>query len=167
MKLLKFLDDNLEMYLCIALLSIMTSVLAVQVFMRYVMQASLSWSEELARYLFVWLVYLGISYGAKIMRHIKIEAALGLFPKKWRPYVVILGDCIFLGFSIFICITAYTIVKKQMMLGQTSPAIGMPMWFLYSAPLVGFALAAFRQIQTIKYRIGRLGVEEATEEEVF
>lgn len=167
MKLLKFLDDNLEMYLCIALLSTMTSVLAVQVFMRYVMHDSLSWSEELARYLFVWLVYLGLSYGAKIMRHIKIEAALSLFPKKWRPSIVILGDCIFLGFAVFICISAYAIVKKQMILGQTSPAIGIPMWFLYSAPLVGFALAAFRQVQTIKYRIGRLGIEEETEEEVF
>lgn len=167
MKLLKFLDDNLEMYICIALLSIMTSVLAVQVFMRYVMQASLSWSEELARYLFVWLVYLGLSYGAKIMRHIKIEAALGLFPQKWRPYIVILGDFIFLGFAVFICMTAYTIVKKQMILGQTSPAMGMPMWFLYSAPLVGFALASIRQVQTILYRIRRLGIEEETEEEVF
>lgn len=167
MKLLKFLDDNLEMYICVALLTTMTSILAVQVFMRYVMQASLSWSEELARYLFVWLVYLGISYGAKIMRHIKIEAALSLFPKAWRPYVVILGDVIFWGFAIFICATGYAIVKKQMMLGQTSPAMGMPMWFLYAAPVVGFALTTIRQTQTIVYRIKHLGKEEEIQEEVY
>lgn len=167
MKLLKFLDDNFEMYICVALLSVMTTVLAVQVFMRYIMQASLSWSEELARYMFVWLVYLGISYGAKIMRHIKIEAALGLFPKKWRPYIVILGDVIFWGFAIFICYTGYTIVQKQMILGQTSPAIGMPMWFLYSAPVVGFALTTIRQTQTIIYRIRHFGQEEQFEEEVY
>lgn len=127
--------------------------------MRYVLQSSLSWSEELARYLFVWLVYLGISYGAKIMRHIKIEAALGLFPKKLRPYIVILGDAVFLGFAVFICVSAYGVVQKQMMIGQTSPAIGVPMWFLYSAPMVGFALAAVRQVQTILYRINQLGKE--------
>lgn len=159
MKLLKFLDDNLEMYICVALLSVMTSVLAVQVFMRYIMQASLSWSEELARYLFVWLVYLGISYGAKIMRHIKIEAALGLFPKTTQPYVVIFGDVLFLCFALFICNTSLGIVKKQLMIGQVSPAIGMPMWLLYSAPLVGFGLAAFRQVQTLIYRCKRLGKE--------
>jgi len=67
------------------------------------MRNSLVWSEELARYLFIWLIYIGISYGAKIMKHIKIEAALGLFPKKVRPVIVIIGDILFLGFSLFIC----------------------------------------------------------------
>ena len=67
-------------------------VLSFQVIMRYVFHSSLGWSEELARYMFVWLVFIGISYGAKVMRHIKIDAFLYLFPKLMRPYIVILGD---------------------------------------------------------------------------
>lgn len=164
MKLLKLLDDKLEMTICIILMSGMALLLAVQVFMRYVMGASLSWSEELARYMFIWLIYLGISYGAKIMKHIKIEAALNLFPKHLQPYVVILGDVIFLLFALYISWSAYGLVKRQMMLGQTSPAMGMPMWILYAAPMVGFALTAIRQIQTIIYRFRTLdtGEEEVT-----
>ncbi|QOX65983.1 TRAP transporter small permease [Anoxybacterium hadale] len=134
-------------------MSLMTIIIFIQVIMRYVMANSLVWSEELARYLFIWLIYMGISYGAKIMKHIKIEAALGMFPKKIRPLVVILGDVLFLGFSIFIAYTAFTVVQKQLVLGQTSPAMQMPMWVIYAAPMVGFSLTAIRQIQTILFRV--------------
>lgn len=160
MKLLKFLDEKLEMSICIVLMSTMSLLLAVQVFMRYVMQASLSWSEELARYIFIWLIYLGISYGAKIMKHIKIEASLAIFPKKIQPYIVILGDLIFFGFATYICYVGYYIVQKQVFIGQTSTATGIPMWLVYSAPMVGFGLTAIRQVQTIIYRIRQLRVKE-------
>ena len=156
MKLLKFLDENFELYICIVLMSAMALILFVQVVMRYVLQSSLSWSEELARYLFVWLVYLGISYGAKIMKHIKIDAALSFFPAKSRPYVVLLGELIFLGFSLYICYASYGLVRKQILIGQTSPAMQMPMWILYAAPMVGFALVAVREVQTLIYRVNLL-----------
>ena len=91
-KLIHWLDEYLEISLCVALMSVMTVVIFVQVVMRYVFHNSLTWSEEFARYCFIWLIYLGISYGCKIMKHIKIDAALKLFPEKMRPYVVIFGD---------------------------------------------------------------------------
>jgi TRAP-type C4-dicarboxylate transport system permease small subunit len=156
MKIFKFLNEKFEITICVVLLSVMSSLLAVQVFMRYVMKASLSWSEELARYIFIWLIYLGISYGASIMKHIKIEAALNIFPAKAIPYVVIVGDVIFLCFSLFICGSGYGIVRRQLRLGQTSPAIGIPMWIVYAAPMVGFGLTALREIQTIRFRVRRL-----------
>lgn len=159
MKIIKFLDDYFEMSVCIVLMSAMTLILAVQVFMRYVMQASLTWSEELARYIFVWLIYMGISYGAKIMKHIRIEAAVLLLPQKGQRYVEIVGDVLFLLFALFIVYTSWGIVQKQLMLGQTSPAIQMPMWMLYSAPLVGFGLTALRQVQAIVLRVRALSEE--------
>ena len=82
------------MWICVILMSAIGLVLSFQVIMRYVFHSSLGWSEELARYMFVWLVFIGISYGAKVMRHIKIDAFLYLFPKCMRPYIVILGDTI-------------------------------------------------------------------------
>lgn len=156
MKILKALDENIELFICIILMSLMTMLIFVQVFMRYVMQNSLVWSEELARYVFIWLIYFGISYGAKIMKHIKIDAALGLFPKKIQPIIVIIGDVLFLGFALFITYTSYTIVLRQIGLGQTSPAMHMPMWIVYAAPMVGFAFTSFRQIQTILFRVNNL-----------
>jgi len=154
--MLKWIDEKLELYLCILLMSLMTIIIFIQVIMRHVVHNSLVWSEELARYLFIWLIYLGISYGAKIMKHIKIEAALRLFPKAVRPYIVIIGDILFLGFSLFITLTSFTVVEKQINLGQASPAMHIPMWIIYAAPMVGFALTSIRQVQTILYRTTKL-----------
>lgn len=162
-KVLKWLDNYLEMSICIILMSAMTLLVFVQVIMRYVFQNSLSWSEELARYLFIWLIYIGISYGCKIMKHIKIDAGLKLFPKKIRPFIVVLGDLLVLGFAIYIVITGYELILMQVRLHKVSPALQLPLQYVNAAPVAGFALAAVRQIQTIIYRIKSIkegGAEE-------
>jgi TRAP-type C4-dicarboxylate transport system permease small subunit len=50
---------------CAALLIVMVAVMLLQVFCRYVLNASLSWSEELTRLLFVWLTFLGFGLAAQ------------------------------------------------------------------------------------------------------
>ena len=161
MKIIRILNNNLELYISMVLITVMTLLIFVQVIMRYVFQASLSWSEELARYIFIWLIYISISQGAQIMKHIKIEAALGLYPKKMRPFIVILGDLLFLMFAAFVAYVAWnSVVVRQMALGQVSPALGIPLWMVYAAPAVGLALTSIRQVQTILYRFKQLGKEE-------
>jgi TRAP-type C4-dicarboxylate transport system permease small subunit len=157
MKALKWLNENFEQTISIILMSFMTIIMFVQVVMRRGFSNSLSWSEELARYLFIWLIYFGISYGAKIRKHIKIEAFLGFFPKKIRPYIEILGDVLFFVFSLFIIYTSFIWVQRQIKLNQLSVALHVPMWMIYAAPLVGFTLTAFRQIQTIIFRVKAIG----------
>jgi TRAP-type C4-dicarboxylate transport system permease small subunit len=156
MKLLKWLNEKFELTVCVVLMSLMTIVMFIQVVARRVFSNSLSWSEELARYLFLWLIYLGISYGAKTMKHIKIEAFLGVFPKKARPFVIILGDILFFVFAIFIIYTSFVWVQRQIMLGQLSPALHVPMWVIYASPFVGYTLTTIRQIQTLVWRINQL-----------
>ena len=104
-KILKFLNDYLEETICIILMSVMTIIIFIQVIMRYVMHNSLSWSEELARYCFIWLIYIGVAYGCKLMKHIKIDAALKLFPEKVRPYITIVGELLVLAFAAYIVVT--------------------------------------------------------------
>ncbi len=58
--MLKKLDDHFEEALIVLLMAAMTVLIVVQIFMRYVVQESLTWSEELARYIFVWATYLGV-----------------------------------------------------------------------------------------------------------
>ena len=79
MKLLHWLDDNLEEMLLIILLTAMTLVMGVQVFSRYILNASLSWSEELTRYLFIWSAFISISYCIKKWISIKIDQLINVF----------------------------------------------------------------------------------------
>ena len=146
-KILKFLNDYLEETICIILMSVMTIIIFIQVIMRYVMHNSLSWSEELARYCFVWLIYIGVAYGCKLMKHIKIDAALKLFPEKVRPYITI---------AAYIVVTGVELTYKQWLFGKVSPALGVPLQYINAAPVVGFGLVVIRQIQAIWYLAGKL-----------
>lgn len=82
MKILRWLDDNLEETLLIILLVAMTLLMGVQVFSRYLLNASLSWSEELTRYLFIWSGFLSVSYCIKKWISIKIDQIINMFPKR-------------------------------------------------------------------------------------
>lgn len=150
MKVLKWMDENLEKCCCVVLMSVMAVIIFIQVVARYVFHNSLSWSEELARYIFIWLVYLGISYGCQMRKHIKIDAALGLFPKKVRKYVVIIGDLVFLFFA---CYIAYTGLAYSLKQTRVSSAMSIPFKYVYISTFFGFGFAVIRQIQTILYRI--------------
>ena len=145
-KILKWLDDNIELYICVFLMSFMTLLVFVQVVMRYVFNNSLSWSEELARYTFIWLIYIGISYGCKLRKHIKIDAALYLFPKKVRPYVVLLGDILFVAFAVYITYTGFFYSMEQIQFDMRSAALKIPYQYIYMSTVVGFGLATIREI---------------------
>ncbi|WP_352399928.1 TRAP transporter small permease [Anaerotignum sp.] len=153
---MKYINDHLEEFFIIPLMFLMSIIIFLQVIMRYAFQNSLVWSEELARYLFVWLVYFAVSYTARREKHIRIDAAINIYPKKSRPYIEILSEIIVLAFSVFIAVTAVTVFHKITWSGQLSPAMRIPMQFVYAAPLIGFVLTAIRQIQCILRRIKAL-----------
>ena len=163
--MLKKIWDNLEEFIIVPLIFAMSIIIFIQVIMRYVFQNSLTWSEELARYLFVWLVYFSVSFTARRQKHIRIDAAINLYPKKLRPYIDILSEIIVLAFSIFIAVTGVTVYQKIAWSGQMSPAIGIPMQIVYAAPMVGMALTAIRQVQCIIGKIKNLknNTEEVAE----
>lgn len=150
---MKFFNDHLEEFFIIPLMFLMSIIIGIQVVMRYVFQNSLVWSEELSRYMFIWLIYFAVSYTARREKHIRIDAAINLYPKKLRPYIEILSELIVLGFSVFIAVTAVTVFQKITWSGQLSPAMRIPMQYVYAAPLVGFVLTALRQVQCILRRI--------------
>ena len=62
MKLLKKIDKNLERWVMFLLLAGMRLVLGIQIFCRFVLNNSLPWSEELARFMFIWSTFLSIGF---------------------------------------------------------------------------------------------------------
>ena len=149
MKVLKFLDENIESIICVVLLACMSILIVTQVFFRYVLQNSLSWSEELARYMFIWLIYIGISYGVKMRKHICVDAVYAAMPKKVKPFYGIIGDLLFLAFAVLVVYYGIDVMQQVTAQGQVSPASHMPMGIVYSAPWVGMILTSIRLIQNI------------------
>lgn len=149
MKILHFLDNHLEQCILVFLLSAMSLIIGVQIFMRYVVQESLTWSEEIARYLFIWVSYIGVSYAVKMNAHIRVEAAIMFMPDKVKKYVQLLSNIVFLIFAIFVVKEGYVLSMKIFTFGQNSPAMGIPMGYIYLAPTVGFFLVFLRLVQSL------------------
>lgn len=141
---MKFLNERLEESLLVVLLGTMVALIGLQVFMRYVMQASLSWSEELARYLFIWATYIGVSFGVRQRAHIRVTAAIGWLSPRGRLAVDLLTHLIFAVFVGIVIWQGLVMTAKITRFGQTSSSLGIPMAWVYGAPIVGFGLVLVR-----------------------
>lgn len=144
---MKKIFTNFEEYICTMLLSIMTVVVFYQVFCRFVIKAALPWSEELSIYILAWVTFLGASIGVKRGAHIGVEAVIVLFPKKIQRYFVLLSYSICAVFFAMIVYYGMLIVQKQIITGQVSPAMRIPMYYAYLSVPVGSALIVIRFVQ--------------------
>lgn len=81
-KTILFLDQNLEKILCLVLFGAMIFLAVLQVIFRFVLNASLDWTEELARYCFIASIYAGAALGVKEEQHIRVEIVNVFFLRK-------------------------------------------------------------------------------------
>ncbi len=153
MKIIKWLDSNIERVILLVLFVAMTIITILQVFMRYVMQNSLSWSEEFARFCFIWLIYIGISYGVKRAKHIRVEAVLSLFERRGKLVINLIANILFLYFAIYATYYGFTIMNTIQSTGQVAPSLGVPMSIMYLGMPIGMLLTTIRIIQRSIYEI--------------
>ncbi|MDR0851514.1 MAG: TRAP transporter small permease [Clostridiales Family XIII bacterium] len=148
-KKLSFSDiyNHFEEILIVLLFVVMVVVIFIQVIMRYAFQHSLPWSEEMGRFIFEWLTWLGISLGARYGEHIKITMLVDRLPFRTAQAINILADIIVIG------ICAVTI-GTGIILGKTfvSTLFTMMRFSIawgYAAPVVGCTLMIMRAIVSI------------------
>jgi TRAP-type C4-dicarboxylate transport system permease small subunit len=144
------LDEHVETYLATALLMIFTGLAILQVIMRYVFGNSLSWSEELSRYAFVWFVYTSASYAVRYQRHVKFNVVVDLIGRASplaERLLRLIALLVWALFLVVLLVLAVELVKNQMNGGQISPANQIPMWVVYLGLPIGLALMSFRVFQ--------------------
>jgi len=148
MTLFKNIMDHIEEYFLSLALAVMTIMVIAQILFRYVIEFPLDWSEEIARFLFVWIIYMGASLAIKKHQHLKIEAGLYLFPRRLRPWVGLVGNFLFIAFAL---VMLYDSIQHLYRISwtrpQVSPALMISMGFAYGAIPVSLALMIFRLIQ--------------------
>ena len=146
-KLIHILDESLEEILLIGLLIGMTLIMGIQVISRYILGMSLSWSEEITRYMFIWSGFLSVSYCSKKCLSIKIEQLVSIFPRRGNAVIKVVNHTLELIFFIYMIPVAYSYMMSAAQSGQVSPACSIPMYFIQAAPFVSFVLVAFRIVQ--------------------
>ncbi len=148
--MLKKIWDRFEEYLLVYSLMFSVALVFMQVVMRYVFGSSLTWSEELARYIFLWQIWLGASYAVKEHRHLRIEVIQDLLktPRK-KKYFELVSMALWLTFSLFMVYEGTSLTALLFERGQVSPAMRIPMGFAYASVPVGCALMSIRLIGEI------------------
>jgi TRAP-type C4-dicarboxylate transport system permease small subunit len=140
---------------------IMTIMIFLQVIFRYVIKAPLSFSEELARYMFVWSVAMGSALALRKRKHIGVEVFVEWLPVRVRDQVKIVGglfNLLFFGLLVW-----YGFVMVGATMDQLSPALLLPMGYVYLAiPSSGIVLFVCEIANFLENYVGSDGCAEST-----
>lgn len=134
-KLFKIFNHIEEKFLTIGL-AFLVLITFLQVIMRITGNAN-SWSEETARYLYIWLCWVGLSYCQREHEHIRItflRDRLGPLGKKIIELIVIVSSGVF---SIILAYLGLELVTNLIEQNTQSPYLNIPMWIIYAAVPVG------------------------------
>ena len=154
---LRLLVDGIEAIARVTVLGLTLLVLVVmlaQVFFRYVLNSSLQWSEELAVWGMIWMVFVGSVLLVRHSEHISITTLVRLAPLSVRPYLVIFNKAAAL---VFLVIVGYYGVE---VFGGTfhakSPSIGLSTRWIKLAIPTGAVLMAVVAVYAIADDLRRL-----------
>ena len=147
---------SIEEIIAYVLLIAMLVVLTGQVVGRYCFGQSNSWSEEIARYMFVWFIMIAGSYACLENIHLKVDVAMNIFPKKIRPWIECLGLTIFIVYAVTVAYLSGKYAVNMAITGQISQGLKLPMVYVYSAIPVCHVLMAFRCFQWLLKGLKRI-----------
>ena len=147
MKTIKWLDANFERVTLMILLALISSLLMLQIVMRYCFSSALPWAEELARYGFVASAYLCMGYCMKDGVLFRIDSLFKLLPSKLQKIVDVIMWLISLVFFAYCAVQSVKVAFLAAESGMLSPALEMPVYYLYIVATLGFALAVLRITQ--------------------
>lgn len=148
-KIAGYFDQNFEKHITIVLFSAMICLCLLQVFFRFVINASLAWTEELSRYCFIASIYSAASYGVKTDDHIRVDVLNSLLPRRAAFYLRVLADMIWFVFSVYVVCSGVGMCRIFIIRGQSTPTLHIPSGYLYAVVPVGFGLMAVRIVQKV------------------
>ncbi len=144
MKKLISIYNKLEEYFLVYTMILMVIIVFVQVIFRYILNNSLSWSEELVRYIFIWQVWLGASLGMRINEHIRVDMFVKLLPNVPQKILGILTDLLVLAFYIFLIVYGFKYLQNVIAKDMTSTALKLSLAYVYASLPVGSVIIALR-----------------------
>lgn len=162
--ILKFLD-NIESYICQILLVFFVCLLFLQIVLRivfsaidslshyfaflehYPLPASLPWGEELSRFAFVWFVFFGATYAARLAAHNRVTFQFKAFPKIIGDLSTFLSDIVWVVFNCTMIYYSIRVIKEGFEYPEYSPTLDWVMAYIFLIFPIAFSLMTIRIIQ--------------------
>jgi len=147
MKIIKNIFDHFESYMTQILLTIFIILLFIQIILREFFSYTISWGEELARFSFIWFVFLGASYAAQLGAHNRVLFQFKKFSKKTQNYFEAFADLLWLIFNFVMIYKSIFLIKDMMEFTYYSPTLGWSMAYVYMIFPLAFGFMSIRIIQ--------------------
>lgn len=136
----------------VLLMALMVVAVLWQIFSRYVMNSPSSFTEELARYVFIWIGILGAAYATGQQTHLSIDILPPKLEPKNRVRLLIVINILIILFSLAVLVMGGgNLVYVNYELGQSSAALGLPLSYVYSViPLSGILVIIYKLIEIMR-----------------
>lgn len=151
-KALSAFFDHFEGYFCQILLVFFVCILMTQIILR-AMHQPLTWTEEVARYAFLWFILFGACYATRLAALNRVTMQFSKFPLWLKNTFLLVGDFIWLCFCLAMAYYGYLSVVELMELPYHTPALDWNLAYVYMVFPFSFVLMAIRilQVNYIKY----------------
>lgn len=162
-----WLDENFEkIFLVVGLLSIIFFI-TFQTVYRYVIthiagtSGAAVWTEELSRYIFIWISYLALPVAIRNRSSIRVDIIYDRLPKRWQNASWVVVDICFLILTAVIVKTGYAQIERLIRFPQMTTALGIPYLIPYLILPLGFGLMCLRLLQSLWSQFAICGLKDS------
>jgi len=145
-KILFNILDHVESYICQALLAFFVVILFLQIILREI-GTPLYWSEEVARFSFVWFVFFGASYAARLAAHNRVTLQFKLFPPIVGEVSMLLMDGVWIVFNSVMTWKGIQTIQDLIEFPYATPALDWQLSWVYMIFPISFSLMTLRILQ--------------------
>lgn len=156
---LRWLDDNFECIFMVAGLLMIIFFITWQVIYRYVITQFIEragaavWTEEISRYIFIWISYLAVSVAIRKRSSIRVDIIYDHLPKRWQNISWIVVECLFFCLTATIAWYGWEQIERLLTFPQYTTALRIPFLIPYLILPIGFGLMCLRLIQNLIQQI--------------
>ena len=158
--MLNALNKNAERWALLVFYTMLVATMAVEVIRREVFAYSSIWGEEVVRYAFIYLAWIGAASAVRERGHLRIDVIFNYVSPRVKALLYIFGDLVMLLIAVLAVYWSFETVSVSFKFGSVSHGLRVSMvWFLAAVP-IGFSLMVFRLIQSLlrdmaDFRAGR------------
>jgi len=145
---------TVEAWIAFAFFWLLAGDVFYQFFTRYALNDSAAWTEEIARYLLICMVFVGVAAAVRTSRHIHVDLLYRLVPRTAGRVLSTIVDAVRLLFFAYASVLTWQMMDK--MVNYRMTIIDLPMNLVYGVCMFGFACAAVRsaQVAILNWRRG-------------
>ena len=148
MSFLRRLDRDAERWLLLTFYVMLVATMAVEVIRRELFSYSSIWGEEIVRYSFIYLAWIGAAAAVKERAHIRIDVVMHYLPPRPKALLYIFGDLVMFAVAVIALYWSFETVYVSATFGSVTDGLRISkVWFLMAVPL-GFALIIWRLLQS-------------------